>query len=334
MYRIGEISNICNVSQKTLRFYEKKGLLKPALVNNDTGYRYYDDESIKTIENIKKLKAIGMSLKEIKDFDFNKQNLDAFIDQKLKNSQKTLHTLFLFDTNSKGEIIMKNFINDEDALGKWNYIGSTKSIDGEIENEPFFLDEIYFLENGQGYWLVNGWSKGELYIYPNEYPIPETCHYEIRNDKLYVSIPKEDSNDIQQIAVYSRVDRKKYKLEDMAKKDNIDLKFKCDKEILGIWKGVAVISEPEKFSPTDKNFPSFIYDYNFKEDGSLIVRFTDGRVFNQKWTKGFCINLLDEVTPKYKLKDIDNIKYLFVENRNGDYIYNGRISSYFVFRRK
>ena len=71
MYKIGELAGICGVSQKAIRFYERKGLLKPIMVNDETGYRYYDNESIKTIEKIKNLKKIGLSLKEIKEIEFD-----------------------------------------------------------------------------------------------------------------------------------------------------------------------------------------------------------------------------------------------------------------------
>ena len=55
MYRISEIAKICHVSQKALRIYERKGLLKPAVVNGETGYRFYDSENIRTVEKIKNL---------------------------------------------------------------------------------------------------------------------------------------------------------------------------------------------------------------------------------------------------------------------------------------
>ncbi len=41
MLSIGEFSNICRVSTKTLRYYAEIGLLEPSEVNPDKGYRYY-----------------------------------------------------------------------------------------------------------------------------------------------------------------------------------------------------------------------------------------------------------------------------------------------------
>ena len=54
MIKIGEFANIFDVSIKTLRLYDEKGLLSPDYIDIYTGYRYYDDESIKTMTKIKK----------------------------------------------------------------------------------------------------------------------------------------------------------------------------------------------------------------------------------------------------------------------------------------
>ena len=39
MLSIGEFSNICKVSTKTLRYYAEIGLLEPSVVNPENGYR-------------------------------------------------------------------------------------------------------------------------------------------------------------------------------------------------------------------------------------------------------------------------------------------------------
>ena len=42
-YKIGEFSRMMQVTVKTLRHYEQKGLLLPSEVDQWTGYRYYID---------------------------------------------------------------------------------------------------------------------------------------------------------------------------------------------------------------------------------------------------------------------------------------------------
>ena len=63
---IGEFSNICKVSTKTLRYYAEIGLLEPSEVNPENGYRYYSIEQLKTMLFINRLKSYSFSLDEIK----------------------------------------------------------------------------------------------------------------------------------------------------------------------------------------------------------------------------------------------------------------------------
>ena len=67
MYRIGEFSYLCECTIKTLRHYEKIGILIPKEVDDFTGYRYYSDEQVNTYHNIKMLQEAGFTLKEIKN---------------------------------------------------------------------------------------------------------------------------------------------------------------------------------------------------------------------------------------------------------------------------
>ena len=65
MYQIGEFSKICQVSVKTLRHYDRIGLLKPAEVDRFTGYRYYDRSQLERMLLIRRLKRYGFSLDEV-----------------------------------------------------------------------------------------------------------------------------------------------------------------------------------------------------------------------------------------------------------------------------
>lgn len=66
-YKIGEFSKLCRVTVKTLRHYEELGLLKPAEVDEWTGYRYYQLDQTQKLNRILHLKRLGLSLEEICD---------------------------------------------------------------------------------------------------------------------------------------------------------------------------------------------------------------------------------------------------------------------------
>lgn len=63
---IGEFSKLCYVTVKTLRHYEKMGILIPHEIDEWTHYRYYDVSQMEQMNNILRLKAMGLSLEEIR----------------------------------------------------------------------------------------------------------------------------------------------------------------------------------------------------------------------------------------------------------------------------
>lgn len=65
-YTIGELSSICGIPQKTLRYYDEIGLLSPERRDERTHYRYYSKSQVITLFTIKTLKKMGFSLKEIR----------------------------------------------------------------------------------------------------------------------------------------------------------------------------------------------------------------------------------------------------------------------------
>jgi DNA-binding transcriptional MerR regulator len=65
MFRIGDFSQLGQVSIRTLRLYDEMGLLKPAEVDDFTDYRYYSLEQLPRLNRIVALKDLGFSLKEI-----------------------------------------------------------------------------------------------------------------------------------------------------------------------------------------------------------------------------------------------------------------------------
>ncbi len=85
MYKIGEFSILAKTTIKTLRYYEKEGLLQPALVDKNTGYRYYQTTQLLDLAKIISLRQIGLSIEEIK----NCQTADTLI-KILENRKKII----------------------------------------------------------------------------------------------------------------------------------------------------------------------------------------------------------------------------------------------------
>lgn len=65
--QIGEVADRTGVTQRTLRFYEEKGLLKPPS-RLEGGFRLYSEDDVRRVEQIKRLQTLlGFTLADIKE---------------------------------------------------------------------------------------------------------------------------------------------------------------------------------------------------------------------------------------------------------------------------
>lgn len=90
-YRTGEFAKLANVTERTLRYYDKIGLLKPSSILSN-GYRQYTDSDLLKLQKILSLKHLGFSIEEIFPIVLEDQNLkDSFkmqidlIDSRIKH---------------------------------------------------------------------------------------------------------------------------------------------------------------------------------------------------------------------------------------------------------
>lgn len=92
MLSIGEFSKICEVSTKTLRYYAEIGLIQPAEINPENGYRFYLIEQLETMLLINRLKSYNFSLDEIKTIlgseELQDENLYRELIRKKKEIEK------------------------------------------------------------------------------------------------------------------------------------------------------------------------------------------------------------------------------------------------------
>lgn len=80
MLKISEFAKLCNTSEKTLRFYDRVGVLKAEYINPENGYRYYSRAQIEQYDRIVELKEVGFTLEEIRS-----RFLDADSETVLRN---------------------------------------------------------------------------------------------------------------------------------------------------------------------------------------------------------------------------------------------------------
>ncbi|MBE6119041.1 MAG: methyltransferase domain-containing protein [Erysipelotrichaceae bacterium] len=73
-YSTGKFAKLANVTERTIRYYDKIGLLKPSFVM-ENGYRRYTQSDLLKLQKILSLKHMGFSLEEIYPMVSKEQNI-------------------------------------------------------------------------------------------------------------------------------------------------------------------------------------------------------------------------------------------------------------------
>lgn len=306
--RIGDFSNVVGVSVKTIRFYEEKGLIKPAYIDKYTGYRYYDEKNIEQILVILQYKNMGFTLEEIKNI--NPSLLISKVESlKAQMININLNISHIESIIEKGECTELVFVNDEKIIGKWSL----------LEGEPFPFKELYFLPNGKEYWVFS-WTKGYLKIIDSYHP------YELIDDILVLSVV--DVNGVIGKKVkFRKINNKEYSIDEIKQIDDVSYQFVNDENVLGIWKSIAfTYSDDIGEVIKDKKDDLFLQRLIFCKGGKVIEERIDGTIINHLlWTKGEVVdNKYSMTSSKYEITKKENIEYLIYEWKSGDYTFGKR----------
>jgi DNA-binding transcriptional MerR regulator/effector-binding domain-containing protein len=64
---VGQLARICNISSKTLRYYDQIGLFTPTAVGEENQYRYYHVGQIELLRRILFLRDLGVGIETIRE---------------------------------------------------------------------------------------------------------------------------------------------------------------------------------------------------------------------------------------------------------------------------
>ena len=336
LYKIGEVAEVCDVTIRTLRYYEELGLITPSNVDIYTGYRYYDEENVKKIKQILMLKDLNFSLDEIKNFnEIAISQKQVQLENQIKDLNRKLRLISSLKTE-KGEIVMKEFENDERVVGKWKYeataMSKEKYLEGDFyKDEDAMYQELYFLPQGKGYWVFDGWTKGEIFHYKGVH-----YKYEIENEKLFLQVFNIDTGDYYFTLVYNKVDSKEYTALEIQRKDDVNLPFENDENVLGTWQNIdwVKVRDLETYTPKVSTKNYYLQKLVFLPNGDVLAKHNDGSTESENWTKGFVISKKRITASKYVIKQFDGEDYLFFEWKSGDYAFAGRIAGWCSLKRE
>ncbi|MGX8832923.1 MerR family transcriptional regulator [Amedibacillus sp. YH-ame6] len=130
-YTTGQFAKLANVSERTIRYYDKEGLLKPSFIM-ENGYRKYSEEDLIKLQRILSLKQLGFSLDEIRVMN-QTDNKQAFLnslslqidllDKKIKHTQSLKDSL----------IQTKNLLENNKKNVDWNKVVEVIHINSQDE---------------------------------------------------------------------------------------------------------------------------------------------------------------------------------------------------------
>jgi DNA-binding transcriptional MerR regulator len=151
---IGEFASASRLSQKALRLYGENGLLPPAWVDPDSGYRYYRLDQLRGATMIALLRRSGMPLAEIRAFlrdptvkrleDYERRAVDEFAERRrvLRHVKRILKEEPMYDVLTKqvGELAYVSRSGRVRVAELEPYIYSTFEELGEADDaRPFVL---------------------------------------------------------------------------------------------------------------------------------------------------------------------------------------------------
>lgn len=94
MITIQGFAKLCGCTTQTLRYYDRTGILKPAKVDEWTGYRYYEEEQALQFVKIKNLQQADFSIEEIRDLlPGDDDLLAAALDRKIREQREKLERM-------------------------------------------------------------------------------------------------------------------------------------------------------------------------------------------------------------------------------------------------
>lgn len=134
-YTIGDLAKQLNITTRTIRYYDQKGLVKPSRVS-ESGYRLYSNEQIKQLKLIIFLKELGFSLKDIQKI-LEDKNGDKLINLLLKDQLKRNK-----EETRKLEEQNKKIIQLQQVLSKPNNIAEVTDITKIMNNETRYKEVI------------------------------------------------------------------------------------------------------------------------------------------------------------------------------------------------
>lgn len=201
-FKIGDIAKIKDIDPQTLRYYDRKGILSPEIVDEQNGYRYYSEQQFIDVDRIKFYKMLGLSLEEIKNYKQIRHVDEALIKlkiqkklfkkkiQKMQAVEKNLESIIdtIEKTTNHYESI-KNLIEIKSLNSIYGVIGDCRTVNDYYE----FETKLHELTERYPNYSEIGHNHGISFIF-NEKFLDDTKDEYL--DKIFIPIDQQYISDL------------------------------------------------------------------------------------------------------------------------------------------
>ncbi len=196
---IGEVAKTRNVNVQSLRYYEKLGILIPAYINPETGYRYYSLEQIMILDTIILCVDLGIPLKDLRSYvdaddqlEFERLLRDGrkLATRKIKKIESNLNSI---DRTLQHIHAQKSFLGREGYYSRFifeRYIITTPcelQMSAKIYEKK--LSELFYLAKEKN--LQASFPHGTISTYQNG---------QCTHSKMFLEVLPHDSSMVQRLA--------------------------------------------------------------------------------------------------------------------------------------
>ncbi|MCY6957041.1 MerR family transcriptional regulator [Clostridium brassicae] len=123
MFKIGEFAKLNKISVKTLRYYDELGILRPAKIDDETGYRYYSAKQLPRLNKIIALKNLSFSLSEISKILQSDLSVNIVTSMLYKKKQEIMQNIKLEKVRLvKVERLINSIKEDDDLMLKYDVV--------------------------------------------------------------------------------------------------------------------------------------------------------------------------------------------------------------------
>ncbi|MBH5319421.1 MerR family transcriptional regulator [Paenibacillus sp. GSMTC-2017] len=202
MYTISRFSQLCKMSTRMLRHYDKEQLLNPIHVDASNGYRYYEKSQLETALRIKKLREYTFSLPEIRTIlqTTDEESLNQLMNSKIQELSSGMSQYKEIILEMQGIIEQKTVVihgesSSYDVLfGMRNEITViSRRLQSNIAEMDKYVDSLFEIASKNHFRLLGAPSA----IFWDEEFTPDNCDIEL----MIPIIQRQDQHDLKKYEI-------------------------------------------------------------------------------------------------------------------------------------